>query len=209
MNKLHDYAKKSVNFVTGCEYDCKYCYAKGRAIRLKQVEEGQWVNMKVRQHDFKKKHKNYGEIVMFPSSHDITLTVLPEVVIVLGKLLKAGNKVLVVSKPRLECIERLCSEFDEFKENILFRFTIGARNSDVIKFWEPDAPSYDERKQALRYAFEKGFATSVSMEPILDMDDVLDVFFELEPFVSDTIWLGKMNHIRKNINFTGPEAGKL
>ena len=204
-----DWSDKTVNFVSGCENDCRYCYAKGMAIRFKQVEEGQWSKMLVRQHDVEKKHKNYGGIVMFPSSHDITPTVLKETIVVLGNLLTAGNRVLVVSKPRLECIEKICSEFIEFKNDILFRFTIGARNNDILSFWEPGAPTFEERRAALRYAHEKGFATSVSMEPILDMDDVLDLFFELEPYVSDTIWLGKMNHIKKNLKFDDQEVKRI
>ena len=209
MKKFQDWSKKTINFATGCENDCKYCYAKGMATRFKQVKEGEWHNMRVRQHDVEKKHKNYGEVVMFPSSHDITPTVLNEAVIVLGNLLKVGNKVLVVSKPRFDCIERLCNEFSEFKDDILFRFTIGARNNEILSFWEPGAPTFEERMGALRYAYGAGFATSVSMEPILDMNDVIDLFFELEPFVAETIWAGKMNHLRKNINFEGPEVTRI
>lgn len=209
MKKFQDWSKKTVNFATGCENDCRYCYAKGMATRFRQVEEGQWPYMRVRQHDVEKKHRNYGEVVMFPSSHDITPSVLNETVIVLGNLLKVGNKVLVVSKPRLECIERLCDEFKEYKNDILFRFTIGAKSNKVLSFWEPGASAYEERKEALRYAYENGFDTSVSAEPILDMDDVLDLFFDLEPFVSETIWLGKMNHVKKNVHFEGPEVTRI
>jgi DNA repair photolyase len=165
--------------------------------------------MRVRQHDVTKKHINYGQTVMFPSSHDITPTVLNEAVIVLSNLLSAGNDVLLVSKPPKECIERICQEFMEYKDGILFRFTIGARSNEILSFWEPGAPSFEERKTALQYAHEKGFRTSVSMEPILDMDDVLDLFFDLEPFVSDTLWLGKMNHIKKNVKFEGPEIVRI
>jgi len=209
MRGTKDWTNKTVNFVSGCENDCRYCYAKGMAIQFKQVKEGEWCNMRVRQHDVEKRHKNYGGIVMFPSSHDLTPTVINEAIIVLKNLIKAGNQVLVVSKPRTECIEKICSEFQEYKKNILFRFTIGARNNDILSFWEPGAPTFEERREALRYAHEKGFATSVSMEPILDMNDVLDLFFELEPFVSDTLWLGKMNHIKKNIKFDDQEVKRI
>ena len=41
------------------------------------------------------------------------------------------------------------------------------------------------------------------------MDDVLDTFFDLEPLVSETIWLGKMNHLRKNVKFEGPEVTRI
>ena len=177
--------------------------------RFGHVKEGEWSNMIIREHDVKKEHRDYGELVMFPSSHDITPKVLNEAVMVLGNLLKVGNDVLVVSKPRLECIERLCNEFSDYKDKILFRFTIGAMDNDILKFFEPGAPSYEERKEALKYAFDSGFSTSVSVEPVLDMNNVIDLFFDLEPFVSETIWIGKINHVKKNIKVESPEVDRV
>lgn len=207
--KFNDWSKKTVNFCSGCSNDCIYCYAKGMLTRFGHVKEGEWSNMIIREHDVKKEHRDYGELVMFPSSHDITPKVLKEAVMVLRNLLKVGNSVLVVSKPRYECIKRLCNEFKDYKDNILFRFTIGATDNDILSFFEPGAPRYEERKEALRYAFDSGFKTSVSVEPVLDMNKVIDLFFDLEPFVSETIWIGKVNHVKKNIKVEGPEVDRV
>jgi len=207
--KFNDWSKKTVNFCTGCENDCLYCYAKGMSIRFGQVKEGEWSKMRIREHDVKKEHRDYGELVMFPSSHDITPKVLDEAVVVLGNLLKVGNDVLVVSKPRYECIKRLCDKFLDYKDKILFRFTIGAINNDILSFFEPGAPRYEERKEALKYAFDNGFNTSVSAEPVLDINNVIDLFFDLEPFVSETIWIGKVNHVRKNIKVKSPGVDRV
>lgn len=57
-----------------------------------------WPEEHIREHDVVKKHKNYGGLVMFPSSHDITKSNLPSCRTVLQNLLIAGNEVLVVSK---------------------------------------------------------------------------------------------------------------
>ena len=75
------------------------------------------------------------------------------------QLLDNGNDVLIVSKPHLECIQRLCTLPSE---HILFRFTIGAYDDDTLRFWEPGAPPYDERLASLKYAFDAGFKTSVN-----------------------------------------------
>ena len=74
---------------------------------------------------------------MFPTSHDITPRFLDDCVTVLKKLLAAGNEVLIVSKPHLECVERLCRELAEHKDKIVFRFTIGAMDDKLLRFWEP------------------------------------------------------------------------
>jgi DNA repair photolyase len=36
-----EWADKTVNCCTGCSHDCLYCYAKGMAVRFKQVLPGQ------------------------------------------------------------------------------------------------------------------------------------------------------------------------
>lgn len=86
--------------------------------------------------------------------------------------LHAGNKVLVVSKPHLECIRAICERFDLVKDQILFRFTIGACDDQILSYWEPNAPRYDERKQCLFYAYQAGLRTSVSVEPMLDSANI-------------------------------------
>ena len=136
---------------------------------------------------------------MFPTSHDITPQFLEECVTVLRKLLAAGNEVLIVTKPHLECIERLCRELAAYKEKIVFRFTIGAMDDELLRFWEPGAPAFAERLAALKHAHEQGFRTSVSAEPMLDVPHAVELYETLVPFVTDTIWFGKMNDVRKRV----------
>ena len=49
-------------------------------------------------------------LVLFPSTHDITPYNLEASIRVLKIVLAAGNDVLIVTKPRLDIITRLCSE---------------------------------------------------------------------------------------------------
>ena len=158
----------NANICTGCENDCLYCYAHSMARRFNQLNGHPWSEMKIRQHDVDKNRKLYSGLVGFPSSHDITPSNIDAYLTVLGKLLRAGNEVLIVSKPRLDCIKRICDASQFFRDKILFRFTIGAMDDDILSFWEPNAPKYRERKVCLAYARNRGFRTSVSMEPMLD-----------------------------------------
>ncbi len=200
VNGFKEWTKYSVNCCSGCANDCRYCYAKGMAVRFKQLTEEEWPLERVRQKDVDKKQKLYDGRVMFPSSHDITPGNLDACMVVIEKLLKAGNELLIVSKPCLSCIHAICYSFNAYREKIIFRFTIGACDDEVLSFWEPNAPSYEERKASLRYAFEAGFETSVSVEPMLCAECVFDLVKDLEPFTTNSIWIGKMNHIKKNIS---------
>jgi hypothetical protein len=134
---------------------------------------------------------------------------------VLEKLLSAGNDVLIVSKPHLDCIRKICNAFghysDQFRDvrcndqtdlvdgrrlfQIVFRFTIGSVDDRILKYWEPNAPAYAERKAALKYAFDAGFQTSVSAEPMLDAKNIDLLVSDLMPFITDSFWIGEMNHI--------------
>jgi DNA repair photolyase len=68
-------------------------------------------------------------------------------------------------------------------------------------FWEPGAPTPQERIEALRHAFEHQFQTSVSIEPMLDdRAGICDLVSVVEPFVTDTIWIGKMQRIPQKNN---------
>ena len=190
-----EWAVKTVNCCTGCSHDCRYCYAKEMAIRFKQVTAAQWPLERIREKDVFKHHKKYPGRVMFPSSHDITDKNWSACVIVLIQLLKAGNEVLVVSKPHYKRIASICAIFKDYRDNLTFRFSIGSCNDKILSFWEPNAPNYQERKEALEIAFNHGFETSVSVEPMLDSANIDILISELSPYVTHSIWIGKMNHL--------------
>lgn len=135
---------------------------------------------------------------MFPSSHDIHPSHINESIYFLRKILEAGNDVLIVTKPHFECIEAICSELNEYKKNIMFRFTIGSTNSEVLKFWEPGAPCFEERLSCVKFAFTLGYETSLSCEPMLD-NNVEELINETLPYITDSIWIGKANFLLKRL----------
>jgi DNA repair photolyase len=195
-------SKNNFNISTGCSNDCLYCYGRYMPYARKLAkdaeakgEEWNWKEPTIRQKDVQAKHSLRDGRVGFPTSHDITPDNLQDSLKVLKKILEAGNDVLVISKPRLDCIKAVCQAFPTYKEKILFRFTISGKSEEVLSFWEPNAPSYDERWEALKYAFDKGFQTSVSIEPMLEYARAQEMVQDFMPYVTDAIWFGKMNHI--------------
>jgi DNA repair photolyase len=187
------WSNKSINFQTGCENNCLVCYAKEMSVRYGHSTKNNWKSPRIRMNDVNKKINKWNEsLVMFPSSHDITPNNIDKAMIVLRKILEAGNEVLIVSKPHYNCIKQICDEFANYKDKILFRFTIGSYDNDVLKFWEPNAPDLNERMKALRYAFNNGYETSVSCEPMMD-NRIDKVIKAVRPYVTETIWLGKVN----------------
>jgi len=189
-----------INCCIGCPHGCRYCYARIAALKKKLIDSAeQWTQMVCSADALPLDVPRYAGQVMFPAAHDIVQENLALAIDVIDRLLTAGNRVLIVSKPNVSCIEQLCERFQDRRDRILFRFTISARNPDIVSFWEPNAPDYQHRLKSLQLAFERGFETSVSSEPLLDIGDCRRMIAELEPFVSHSIWLGKMNKIDERV----------
>lgn len=184
-------AESNVSIQAGCEHDCRYCCAKDAAIRSGRATSSSWPTPVLIPAALAGRHPVYKGTIMFPSSHDITPNNLDACVDVLQALAYVGNPLLLVTKPHICCVKRLCQELDAYKGQILFRFTIGSNNNRVLRFWEPGAPAFDERVRSLKWAMSHGFATSVSCEPMLD-NTIDELISAVEPFVTDSIRLGRM-----------------
>ncbi|TRZ53503.1 MAG: hypothetical protein D4S01_01230 [Dehalococcoidia bacterium] len=197
-----EWAESNANFINGCTHDCKYCYSKAMAIRFGRKTSKDWKVEEIRKHSLQKRFKKTEGTIMFPSAHDICPDRLDASLEFLENILSPGNNVLIVTKPHYRCIQAICDKFSGFKDNILFRFTIGSSNSEVLKFWEPGAPDFEERLACLRFASYKEFQTSVSCEPMLD-DNIGDVIQQVFPFVSDAIWIGKANSLLGRLKLNG------
>jgi len=196
-----EWADTNVNCVRGCTHRCRYCYARAFALRFGRIasakEWGTTYNSENWTEALKKRSPTKG-IVMFPSSHDITLEHLRVCLATARRILQAGNRLLVVSKPQLYCINALMADARLLQrtDNLTFRFTITADDDRLLRYWEPGAPLFAERLKCLQQAHYRGFSTSVSIEPMLDSRNIVRLFHTVKPFVTDTIWIGKMNRIR-------------
>lgn len=195
-----EWAVAEINCSQGCPHNCRYCYARYDAVERKgDLSLQQWTTCKPIDCDPKRFLKRYDGQIMFPTAHDIVPENLNHYMEHLRLLLEAGNRVLIVSKPHFSCIEKLCEVFSSWRKQILYRFTITARKDELLRYWEPKAPLFQERYDCLAHAFEKGFQTSVSVEPMLDVKDVIKMIDKLYPYVTHSIWIGMMNKIDKRI----------
>jgi DNA repair photolyase len=204
-SRVGEWAPYSYNIGTGCPNGCKYCYARDIALKNNMVaDSSQWTIERVNQRKMDITEK-VDDMVMFPTMHDITDNNLPTYMATLLNILKAGNRVLIVSKPRMTCIQSICDSFAEYKDSVLFRFTIGSLDERVCKFWEPGAPKPQERVAALKYAFDNGFQTSVSAEPMLEgYRQAIALYKALTPTITESIWFGKMDDIDDRVDMTDP-----
>lgn len=194
-----EWADQNINCINGCANNCRYCYAKMMAKRFGRCTEETWKDMEIRQDSIEKNYKKYDGRVMFPSSHDIVdIPKMKEACFtVILKLLKAGNELLITTKPKASIIKEITEQFNHYKSQIQFRFTITSNDDKVLSFWEPNAPTYKDRLESLIHAYKEGYKTSVSIEPFLDYEPQ-NLVKELAQYVTESIWLGPMNYIPRN-----------
>ncbi len=194
-----EWAVANVNCVLGCSHQCRYCYARATAERYGRIQSSEeWGTTynRVRPAEVRKRRPLENGTVMFPTTHDITPDFLDPCMEVIGNILISGNRLLIVSKPHIDCIVPICERFHSHRDSILFRFSVGAVSDDLLSYWEPGAPTFSERLSCLKHAFDLGFETSVSAEPLLDSGGAVELYDSVSPYITDSLWIGKMNRIR-------------
>lgn len=204
------------NWVKGCKNACKYCYQMTKEVcRFNRMTYDEWQNFKVKDPVIRfnngktiKKVKKLEGWGVLPGTHDVFPEILDESITYIREHLEIGNNLILVTKPRLECVKSIMEEFEEYKDQILFRFTITSNDDNLLEFWEPNASRFDERELCLSLAFREGFQTSVSIEPFLDktLIPLIDV---LAPHISEVLWVGAMNHLKRISKLVNPKSSEF
>ena len=205
-----EWSDHSENVCVGCSNNCRYCYAKANAIRFKRRRPDNW-STEIIVGKLKKYAKRKGR-TMLPTTHDITDGTEVAVLDAVNGLLLAGNSILIVSKPRLSTIRFICENLNPGCDPmglVTFRFTIGSYRDSILKYWEPGAPCFADRLATLVWCHNAGWETSISCEPMLDSRErMVELVEMMAPFVSDSIWIGKMNQIRQRLTANGETYDK-
>jgi DNA repair photolyase len=195
-----EWAEVSKNLFIGCKHDCRYCYARARALRIGLIKSpDEWPVMRRNKFRVGNAMARVPGRMMFPTTHDIFPEHIEITIDALIGWLVSGNNMLIVTKPHLDVIQALCAALTDYKKQIVFRFTIGSAENESLAFWEPGAPTFEERYAALSFAYHAGYQTSVSCEPYLD-HTIEDLIYCLSPLVTDTIWIGIMNDIVNRVD---------
>jgi DNA repair photolyase len=191
-----EWSEHSFNIQRGCPNKCHYCYARGIALRYGSITKPeQWGKEILTKKSEKKSFTLADGVIMMPTTHDVTPFNVAAFKRIALLAVEAGNQILIVSKPRMVCIQELCEALTPYKDQVEFRFSIGTLDPTTAAFWEPGAPKPEERIFCLMYASAEGFKTSVSMEPMLmSCQESFEMigFFANHPAKVDTVWVGKM-----------------
>ena len=108
-------------------------------------------------------------------------------------LIDNGLRVMILTKGGM----RASRDFDllETYDRCRFGTTVVFTNQADASQWEPNAPPVADRIQAIHHAHGRGIKTWVSLEPVIDPDQALELIQELHPVVGH--WKVGMLNYRK------------
>ena len=181
------------NIQKGCERDCHYCYGAEGADRRNQIKREDWGFPVIDLNKVNRKYRKTSKRIMFPTTHDITEYNIEACLVVLKRLLKVGNNVLIVSKMSSKIFKRLTTELWEFRRQLEVRITITAWDQLIKSIFERNSPWTEDQLLILESVLKLNLPISVSIEPFLE-EDPTRLIQELIARGITSIWIGPMNH---------------
>lgn len=197
-----EYSHLALNLYIGCGLACTYCYAP--AIVRQSVAE--WSKnphpkkdiLKRLESDAKRMQGDPRKILLCYTSDPYQS---PEA----AKLTRDALLILEKYKMTATVLTKggslAMKDFDILERNNWeFGTTLSHLSDTIKKKWEPNAGTVDSRIIAIRHANKRGIKTWVSVEPVMDANQALDLISLL--YAEVDFWkIGKMNHRKLDIDW--------
>lgn len=175
--RAKEYCDLALNIYTGCNHGCKYCYAKKFYERYHP--DGDFADVHPRDHILEATKKqldtgNYaGKTIHLCFSCDpypagVNSAVTRAIMIAIKN---AGANFSVLTKGGTDAIR----DFDLYGPGDSFGSTLTFLRNLSSEAWEPRAKLPDSRVFALSLAHEKGIRTWASLEPVINVEETLDL----------------------------------
>jgi DNA repair photolyase len=194
----YEYAKLALNHYKGCTHGCKYCFAPSalrcgdRSVYYAEAKPKQDVVARV-QKDCRKLTSDCPEILLSfigdPYQHaEVELGLTREI---LQVLIRHSLPFTILTKGGTRAVR----DFDLLGKYSRGRFgttLIFSHQADADQ-WEPNAAPIENRIQAIREAHRRGIRTWVSLEPVIEPEQALELISMLYGVVNH--WkVGKINY---------------
>lgn len=202
--RAREYSPLALNIYNKCDHNCKYCYVPlmlkkwGNKNSLGTVRPRQDILTKVGK---EAKEYSFGKQVLlcFMGDPYCRADVRYETTRdILKILLKNQVTVAILTKGGKRCLRDLdlFKQFDVIKVGATLTFV---NDADSLK-WEPNAALYDDRIETLNVLKVDGIKTWVSLEPVIDVEQTLQLIDMTHEFV-DQYKVGKLNHYGIDIDW--------
>jgi DNA repair photolyase len=193
--KAYEYSPLALNYFSGCDHLCKYCYVPSILGRWNSDYEHSNVGNQIDYNRIEASAKKYKgcnkQILLCFTGDPYCVAECGETAKVLGILNKYGHKVAILTKnpgKALKDIELIKS----FRNRIKIGTTLTFDNDLDSLVWEAGAPIPESRISGLKQFADAGVTTFVSFEPVIVPMQTLHLISQVLPFV-DSIKIGMIN----------------
>lgn len=192
--RAKEYSDLAINSGKGCNHRCLYCYARMMFKRFHpdgNFEDARYKDGIVEATKAQLSSGKYmGKKILlcffcdpYPAKIDTSIT--REIMMAIKD---AGAYFSILTKGGM----RAARDFDLYKPGDSFGSTLTFTSTDDSRKWEPNAAIPMNRIAALNYAYQQGIKTWVSMEPVIDPEQSLELITLTHEFV-DLYKVGKLN----------------
>lgn len=194
-----EYSRLALNIYKGCIHGCRYCYVPDYS----HIDPDKYYsNPNPKKQILTKIERDAKKLSGINDIPDIHLSFMGDVYqpeeMKLG-LTREAIKVLIQYGLPFTILTkggtRAIRDFDllEKYEKTSFGSTIIFTRQDDADYWEPGTPSLDDRIKAFQEARSRGIRTWVSLEPVIDPGQALELIEYFYPYI-DHWKVGKINH---------------
>jgi DNA repair photolyase len=196
-----EYSPLAMNYITGCDHGCVYCYVPKLMKRFRKDYVHSDVYIKEEKLLIKeveasaRKHRNSKKQVFLsfltdPYSHFNKNTKLTRKVLEI--LLEHQIPVSILSKGGFNILEDL-DIIKSFGNNIQVGGSLTFTDEKLAKKWEKNSSTPKERFETLQILHNEGVKTWASMEPVIYPEQSLEIMGITYKYV-DGFKIGKLNH---------------
>lgn len=194
--KAKEYAPYGLTIYKGCDFGCTYCSV---PLTKKVDRELFKSDVSVAKEDFlskvekdckKLKGTDREVLISFTSDPYNDLNEYTRLTRDVLKLFRTYSiPFTVLTKGGLRAVR----DFDLYTEKDSFATTLTFLDEVLSKKWEPNAPIPKDRIESLRLAKERNIQTWVSLEPVINPTETLELINETAEYV-DLYKIGKLNY---------------
>jgi len=198
--RAREYSELACNLYRGCTHGCRYCYAPAC---MRTTSEKWHATAEPRQKVIELFEKDAWKLrgdprrILFcflsdpyqPLERKERLTRQA-----LGIVHKYGLKSQILTKG---CVDLIQDDLELMKKaNTHLGITLSFIDDEKRQQWEPNASSVNDRLAILKCAYKAGIFTWVSLEPVIDPVQAIDLIRKAHKYVQ--FWkVGKLNHMKE------------
>lgn len=187
--RAREYALLAINQYVSCSHGCFYCYARKM-----------WQTDPVRKIDWGELEREAENLC--GTDRRVLLSFLSDPYQPMESDLGITRRILEILSANMVPFQVLTKggaiarrDFDLYGQKDMFAVTLTTVDPVRASEWEPGAASPELRIGNLEAAQDRGIATWVSLEPVVDAGESLRALRAALPFV-DHVRIGKMNHLK-------------